>query len=92
MASGHKFRGSKSDSTEDPPCMYVSLLQVKSYVEAKRPLPGMVLKFGEEVPARVSSSSSDCGSKLRDPSENNPRVASKRNINVNKPRSFKLKH
>ncbi|GBM70642.1 hypothetical protein AVEN_117351-1 [Araneus ventricosus] len=35
------------------------LFQAKSYVMAKHPPAGVVLKFGEEVPAQVSSSSSD---------------------------------
>ncbi|GBL73004.1 hypothetical protein AVEN_128173-1 [Araneus ventricosus] len=34
------------------------------------------------VPAQVSSSSSDRGSKLRGPSLNSPRVASKRDVNI----------
>ncbi|GBM76070.1 hypothetical protein AVEN_167490-1 [Araneus ventricosus] len=36
------------------------------------------------VPAQVSSSSSDRGSKLRGPSQNSPRVASKRDVNITK--------
>ncbi|GBM55587.1 hypothetical protein AVEN_74542-1 [Araneus ventricosus] len=39
------------------------LLHAKSYVVAKRPPVGVVRKFGEEAPAQVSSSSSDCFSK-----------------------------
>ncbi|GBM68736.1 hypothetical protein AVEN_263562-1 [Araneus ventricosus] len=53
-------------------------LQAKSYIVAKRPPVGVARKFGEGVPAQVSSSSSDLGSKLRGPSLNSPRVASKR--------------
>ncbi|GBN78841.1 hypothetical protein AVEN_200166-1 [Araneus ventricosus] len=34
------------------------------------------------VPAQVSSSSSDRGSKLRGPSQNSPRVASERDVNI----------
>ncbi|GBN05870.1 Aspartyl/asparaginyl beta-hydroxylase [Araneus ventricosus] len=60
------------------------LLHVKSYVVVKRPPVGVAWKFGEGVPARVSSSSSDRGSKLRGPSQNSPRVASKRDINITK--------
>ncbi|GBN32152.1 hypothetical protein AVEN_136391-1, partial [Araneus ventricosus] len=45
---------------------------------------GVVRKFGEEVPAQVSSSSSDRGSKIRGPSQNSPRVASKRNVTITK--------
>ncbi|GBN47105.1 hypothetical protein AVEN_205173-1 [Araneus ventricosus] len=36
------------------------------------------------VPVQVSSSSSDRGLKLRCPSQNSPRVASKRDVNVTK--------
>ncbi|GBL77177.1 hypothetical protein AVEN_12800-1 [Araneus ventricosus] len=60
------------------------LLHVKSYVLAKRPPVGVVRKFGEGVPAQVSSSSSDLGSKLRGQSLNSPSVASKRDINITK--------
>ncbi|GBO12125.1 hypothetical protein AVEN_69726-1 [Araneus ventricosus] len=44
----------------------------------------MVRKFGEGVPARVSFSSSDRGSKFRGPSQNNTRVVSKRDVNITK--------
>ncbi|GBM97121.1 hypothetical protein AVEN_30394-1 [Araneus ventricosus] len=54
------------------------LLHAKSYVVVKRPPVGVAWKFGEWVPAQVSSSSSDRDSKLRGPSQNSPRVASKR--------------
>ncbi|GBM34457.1 hypothetical protein AVEN_106702-1 [Araneus ventricosus] len=39
------------------------LLHTKSYIVAKRPPFGGVRKFGEGVPAQVSSSPSDRGSK-----------------------------
>ncbi|GBN69088.1 hypothetical protein AVEN_14428-1 [Araneus ventricosus] len=58
------------------------LLHAKSYVVAKHPTVGVVRKFGEGVPAKVSSLSSDCGSKLRGLSLNSPRVASKRDVNI----------
>ncbi|GBL97477.1 hypothetical protein AVEN_162939-1 [Araneus ventricosus] len=58
------------------------LLHAKSYVVAKRPPVGVARKLGEGVPAQVSSSSSDHGSKLRVPSLNSPRVASKRDVNA----------
>ncbi|GBM85643.1 hypothetical protein AVEN_33358-1 [Araneus ventricosus] len=60
------------------------LLHAKSFIVAKRPPIGVAWKFGEGVPAQVSSSSSDCGSKLRGPSQNSPRVASKRDVNITK--------
>ncbi|GBN52782.1 hypothetical protein AVEN_74879-1 [Araneus ventricosus] len=58
------------------------LLHAKSYVVSKRPAIGVARKFGEGVPAQVSSSSSDRGSKLRGPCLNSPRVASKRDVNI----------
>ncbi|GBL79053.1 hypothetical protein AVEN_48999-1 [Araneus ventricosus] len=48
------------------------------------PPVGVAWKLGEEVPAQVSSSLSDRGSKLRGPSQNSPRVASKRDVNITK--------
>ncbi|GBN67711.1 hypothetical protein AVEN_134088-1 [Araneus ventricosus] len=60
------------------------LLHAKSHVVAKRLPVGVAWKFGEGVPAQVSPSSSDCGSKLRGPSQNSPRVASKRDVNIAK--------
>ncbi|GBM30168.1 hypothetical protein AVEN_134212-1 [Araneus ventricosus] len=61
---GRRIPGSKSDSTEDPSCM--GLLHAKSYVVAKRPPVYVAWKSGEGVPARVSSSPYDRGSKLRE--------------------------
>ncbi|GBN94595.1 hypothetical protein AVEN_271156-1 [Araneus ventricosus] len=52
------------------------LLHSKSYIVAKRP------PVGEGVPAQVSSSSSDVGSKLRSQSLNSPRVSSKWDVNL----------
>ncbi|GBM35266.1 hypothetical protein AVEN_45532-1 [Araneus ventricosus] len=52
----------------------------KSYAVTKRSPPppaGAARKLGEGVPAQVSSSSFDRGSKLRGPSQNIPRVVSK---------------
>ncbi|GBM33317.1 hypothetical protein AVEN_101644-1 [Araneus ventricosus] len=57
------------------------LLHVKSYVVAKHPAVDVTWKFGEGVPAQVSSSS-DRGSKLRGPSQNSPRVASELDVNI----------
>ncbi|GBM92684.1 hypothetical protein AVEN_97273-1, partial [Araneus ventricosus] len=45
----------------------------------------VVRRFGEGVPAQVPSSSPDRGSKLRGPSQNSPRVASKRAVSKPKP-------
>ncbi|GBM98997.1 hypothetical protein AVEN_133369-1 [Araneus ventricosus] len=79
-SEGHSY--SKPDSTEDLP--YMSLLRVKSYVGTKHSPAGVVLKFGEGVPAQVSSSSSDSDSKLQGPSQNSPRIASKRVADITK--------
>ncbi|GBN16783.1 hypothetical protein AVEN_231368-1 [Araneus ventricosus] len=57
--------------------MYVGLLHAKSYVWCSA-------KFGEGLPARASASSSDSSSKLRGLSQSNPRVASKRDVNITK--------
>ncbi|GBN81249.1 hypothetical protein AVEN_117127-1, partial [Araneus ventricosus] len=53
--------GPKPDSTGDPPCM--DLLHAKSYIRGQTYLPGVVRKFGERVPAQVSSPSSALGTK-----------------------------
>ncbi|GBO39866.1 hypothetical protein AVEN_168716-1 [Araneus ventricosus] len=60
------------------------MLHAKSYVVAKCPHVAVAWKFGEDVPAQVSSSSSDCGSKLQRRPQKDPRVASKRDINITK--------
>ncbi|GBM04951.1 hypothetical protein AVEN_126099-1 [Araneus ventricosus] len=52
------------------------MLKAKSYVAAKRSPVGVAWKFGEGVPAQLSPS--DRGSKLQDPSQTSPHVASKR--------------
>ncbi|GBL95307.1 hypothetical protein AVEN_166478-1, partial [Araneus ventricosus] len=54
-----------------------------NHTQWKNVLPfGVARKLGEGVPAQASSSSSDRGSKLRGPSLNSPRVASKRDVNI----------
>ncbi|GBL95052.1 hypothetical protein AVEN_188802-1 [Araneus ventricosus] len=58
------------------------LLHAKSYVVAKRPSVGVAQKFGEGVPAQVSSSSSDRGWNLQGSALIIPRVASKRDFNL----------
>ncbi|GBL77378.1 hypothetical protein AVEN_41793-1 [Araneus ventricosus] len=75
-----RIPGSKLDSTEDPSGPF----HVKSYVGTKRHPAGVVRKFGEGVPAQVSFSSSDQGSKLRGPSQNSTRVASRWVVNITK--------
>ncbi|GBM91228.1 hypothetical protein AVEN_31637-1 [Araneus ventricosus] len=56
----------------------------------KRAFVGVMRKLGEGVPTQVSSSSSDRGSKLRGPSQNSPRVASKRDVNITKTEKLNL--
>ncbi|GBN15518.1 hypothetical protein AVEN_52277-1 [Araneus ventricosus] len=58
-----------------------SLLRVKSCVVAKRRPAGVVWKFEEGLPAQVSF---ERGSKLRGPSRNSLRIASKWNVNTTK--------
>ncbi|GBM37657.1 hypothetical protein AVEN_132099-1 [Araneus ventricosus] len=79
---GRRAPGSKPGSTDDLPSM--GPFHAKSYVVPKHPPFVVALKFGEGVPAQVSSSSSDCGLKLRRPSQNGPRVASQRDVNITK--------
>ncbi|GBL53082.1 hypothetical protein AVEN_267692-1 [Araneus ventricosus] len=55
--------GSKPGSNEDLTC--IGPVSLKSYSVAKRPPAGVVRKFGKGVPAQLSSSSSEHGSKLR---------------------------
>ncbi|GBL78722.1 hypothetical protein AVEN_79155-1 [Araneus ventricosus] len=74
-----RVAGSKPDSTA------WGLLHANSHAMAKRPPAGVAWKLGEGAPAQASSSSSDRGSKLRDPSQNSNRVASKRDVNKTKP-------
>ncbi|GBN86809.1 hypothetical protein AVEN_55403-1 [Araneus ventricosus] len=61
------------------------LLHAKSYVVDKRLLVGVAWKFGEAVTSQVSSSPSDGSSEIRGPSQNRPRIASKRDVNITKP-------
>ncbi|GBM25316.1 hypothetical protein AVEN_232455-1 [Araneus ventricosus] len=66
--------GSKPDPTEDP----------KYMLRVKRFLIGVVGQLGEGALAQAPPSSSDRGSKLRGPSQNSPRVASKWHVNIAK--------
>ncbi|GBM29121.1 hypothetical protein AVEN_40131-1 [Araneus ventricosus] len=50
----------------------------------KRPRTGVLQKFSDWVRAQASSSSSDRCSKFRGRSQNNPRVSSKRNVDITK--------
>ncbi|GBM84274.1 hypothetical protein AVEN_240000-1 [Araneus ventricosus] len=56
--------------------------------QARNPIPPKIRRalglLERELPAQVSSSSSDHGSKLRGPSEKSRRVASKRTVNKTK--------
>ncbi|GBN21905.1 hypothetical protein AVEN_227031-1 [Araneus ventricosus] len=78
---GLRVPGSKPDFTKDLLYMWAwCSLNLTPWV--KRPLAGVVRKFGEELPAQVLASSSDCGPKLQCPSRNSPRIASKRDVNM----------
>ncbi|GBN97975.1 hypothetical protein AVEN_253961-1 [Araneus ventricosus] len=59
---GRSVPGSKPDSTEDPPCIGPVEREIIRR-EGRRPPSGVVRKFGEGMPAQVSSSSSDRDSK-----------------------------
>ncbi|GBN42107.1 hypothetical protein AVEN_146484-1 [Araneus ventricosus] len=65
-------------------CRVWGLLHAKAYVVAKRPPVGVAWMSGDGVAAQASSSSPDRGSKSRGPSQNSPRVASKRYVNATK--------
>ncbi|GFW40837.1 hypothetical protein TNCV_4368851 [Trichonephila clavipes] len=79
IGSWHAYHEFEPSTTKDPPCKAAML--VKS-VELKRPPVGVVWKLGEAVPAQVSSTSIDHGSKLRGPSPKSPRVAEQCDVNI----------
>ncbi|GBM76368.1 hypothetical protein AVEN_165972-1 [Araneus ventricosus] len=84
-ALGLESPNSKPDSIEDPSCIVYWICFTLSHTyEVKRPPPSAVRKLDKGVPAQVSSSSSDRCSKLQSPSQNSPRVASKRDVNLSK--------
>ncbi|GBN15965.1 hypothetical protein AVEN_124775-1 [Araneus ventricosus] len=87
LLRGRGLPDSKSVSTKDPSC----IVPAKSYVRRKSS-SRWCEEFVERVPAQVqvSSSSSDRGSKLRDPSQNSPLVASKWDINETKPFDMRM--
>ncbi|GBL87192.1 hypothetical protein AVEN_270480-1 [Araneus ventricosus] len=59
--------------------------RVKSYVVAKHPPAGVMHStYSATNRMEVSSKLFDCGSKLRDPSQSSPRVASEREVNITK--------
>ncbi|GBN58942.1 hypothetical protein AVEN_186755-1 [Araneus ventricosus] len=61
--------------------LYVGLLYFKSYVGGQTFFRWSAVEVWRGVPTRVSSSS-DRGSKLRGSSQNSPRIASKRDVNI----------
>ncbi|GBN37657.1 hypothetical protein AVEN_69501-1 [Araneus ventricosus] len=75
VRGGRRFPGSKRYFNEDPPRVW-ACCTLNHTQAVKRPPTGVERKFGEEVPAHVSSSLSDRGSKGRCPSQNSPCVAS----------------
>ncbi|GBM62631.1 hypothetical protein AVEN_187037-1 [Araneus ventricosus] len=79
---GRGVLGSKPDSTEELPRK-----RVWCTLNPSGPNILMLVWFRSlerEVPAQVSSTSSDKGSKLRGPSQNSPRVSSERDVNMTK--------
>ncbi|GBM41322.1 hypothetical protein AVEN_241482-1 [Araneus ventricosus] len=78
--------GSNPDSIEDPSC--IGPVERQIIRRCKRPPIGVALKFGEGVPAQMSSSSSNRDSKLRGPSPNSCRVSSKRGSNITKTKAL----
>ncbi|GBO12487.1 hypothetical protein AVEN_258197-1 [Araneus ventricosus] len=82
-ALGPEGSDTNPNFTKDPSSMQ-GLVQPNLTPSDKRPPADVVRKFGEGVPAQVSSSLSNQDSKLRSPSQNNPRVASKQNVNITK--------
>ncbi|GBN65709.1 hypothetical protein AVEN_127698-1 [Araneus ventricosus] len=72
-----KVPGSKP---EEPPCKWIRCTPNPSGPNAPA---GVVRKLGEGgLPAQVSSSVPDRGSKLQGPSQNSSRLASERDVNL----------
>ncbi|GBL92341.1 hypothetical protein AVEN_35870-1 [Araneus ventricosus] len=73
----------KPASIKDPTCLRtwftLNLMWVK-----RPPAVGMEKCLERQMTVQVASSSSYCGSKLRVPSQNSPRIASKQNVNISK--------
>ncbi|GBM86837.1 hypothetical protein AVEN_225059-1 [Araneus ventricosus] len=84
---GLRAPGSKPDSTEDLQCIGPVARQIIRSGSNILPLVWCG-SLERQVPARVSPSSSDHGLKLRGPSQNSPRVASKWDVNITKLISF----
>ncbi|GBL85865.1 hypothetical protein AVEN_63191-1 [Araneus ventricosus] len=80
---GRRALSSNLGPIKDPLCVWVGWCSLNPKSCVKCPPIGVVRKFCEGVPDQVSSSSSERGSKLRGPCQNNPRVASKRDDNTN---------
>ncbi|GBM49551.1 hypothetical protein AVEN_1884-1 [Araneus ventricosus] len=70
------------DSTENPPCMGSVARQIIRSWQTSFPWCSVGVRRAD---ANMRSSSSDRCSKLRAPSQNSPRVASKRGVNITKP-------
>ncbi|GBM86325.1 hypothetical protein AVEN_17872-1 [Araneus ventricosus] len=85
LALGPEGSTFKTPLHEDP--LHVAPVHAKSDARApwiNHPPLGVVRKFGVGVRAQISSSSSDHDSKLRGPSQNCTRVASKWDVNITK--------
>ncbi|GBM01759.1 hypothetical protein AVEN_271995-1 [Araneus ventricosus] len=80
---GRRVSGSKPDSSENPPCMW--LLQVALYVEGQTSSRWRDAEaWRRGMPAQVLNSTSKRGSKLRGPSQDKLRTSSKGDVNVTK--------
>ncbi|GBN34301.1 hypothetical protein AVEN_163358-1 [Araneus ventricosus] len=75
-ALGRRVPGSKPDSTEDPSCIGPVARQIIRRGERSSRWSGV------EVWRGGASSGDEDGSKLRGTSQNSPRVASKRDVNI----------
>ncbi|GBN09375.1 hypothetical protein AVEN_89608-1 [Araneus ventricosus] len=72
------FEVFNNDATRFP------LFHEELYILKQQEMRSHIASLEKVVPAQVSSSSSDNGSKLRGSSQNSLRVASKRDVNITK--------
>ncbi|GBM98200.1 hypothetical protein AVEN_268130-1 [Araneus ventricosus] len=83
LVSRRRVPVSKPDSSKEPPCVRAWCKLILTSPNVLQSVWCGSLK--REAPAQASSSSSDHGSKLRDPSpKNSPHVAPKRDVNISK--------
>ncbi|GBO13886.1 hypothetical protein AVEN_207571-1 [Araneus ventricosus] len=83
LTSGQRIPGLKPDSTENTPFMWACC--ALNHTQWPNVLPLVWCgSLERRMPAHVPFSSSDRSSKLRGPSQNLPRVASKRDVYITK--------